>query len=415
MKKIISILLSCGIIAIAISCVKKEFDEPPVNSIPEGLRKSIKQIREMYQGQAIALTDEMSVYGTITMDDQNGNIYKTAYLQDTSGAISLHFLSSGGVYKGDSVRVYLKGLTLTTYGGAIQLDSVNADRHVIKQATLINRNPELVTIDQIQANITSLESKLIKLENVEFDEGELGQTWADAVNKVSKDRYLKDCNNKEIIVRSSGYANFAAETIPGGKGILIAIVSVYNGTPQLVIREPGELSLDSTRCDGSSPNILILLNKNFEDNSLTSGGWKSKTVTGTISWSVDEYNSSKFAKASSYNSGDASSETWLISPAIDLSSAPSPVLVFESACNYSGPDVELYISTSYDGTSTPNISDWTKLTAVLSTGSWVWQGSGNIDLSSYTVNNVYIGFRYTGTTTVAKTWEIDNIKIKAEN
>ena len=146
--------------------------------------------------------------------------------------------------------------------------------------------------------------------------------------------------------------------------------------------------------------------ENFNDTTL--GTWTNVNVVGTKSWYGSYYNADVFAKISGYGSAN---ETWLISPQIDFTLYNPVKFSFESACaSYAGADLEVYVSTNYSGSGSPTTSTWTKLTASLSTGSYAWVNSGEIDLSAYTGKG-YLAFKYTSTSTAAKLYEIDNISI----
>jgi len=157
--------------------------------------------------------------------------------------------------------------------------------------------------------------------------------------------------------------------------------------------------------------------KDFEDLSLTSGGWTTQVPVDTTNWKANSFNGDNFAKISNYNgTGKVAAEAWLISPAIDLSNSTAPMVSFETIMKFTGAPIELLVSVDYDGTSTPSTATWVDLTAqaTLDTdaSAWgSWTPSGEVDLSSYQSNAVYIAFKYTGTTTDGSTWEIDNILI----
>ena len=61
--------------------------------------------------------------------------------------------------------------------------------------------------------------------------------------------------------------------------------------------------------------------------------------------------------------------------------------------------------------SLPASATWIPLSATLSTGGFEWASSGAIDLSSFAGTNTYLAFKYTGTNSDGKTWELDNITI----
>lgn len=384
------------------SC-EKEFDTPPIKELPSGSVITIADLRNMWVTQDVKITDELSVYGVITMDETSGNIYKEAYIQDVTGGIDLRLMSSGGLYEGDSVRVYLKGTIVSKYNQMLQLDSVDVDNNVIKQSTEQFRSPELLSdIAQITA---THQAQLIQLNNVQFSSADIGQTYADAQNQQSQNRMLEDANGNQIIVRTSGYANFAGDTVPSGNGTFIGVVSQYNNDLQLLIRRPSELSLNGER------NVI----KDFEDQSITSGGWTVQTPVGSApyEWHVASFNNNYYANMSNWTgSSNLASETWLISPSYDFSNSTMPTLQFTSAYKYNGPTMEVLISTNYDGVSAPSTASWSQLSPILSPGNFTWTSSGLVDLSAYTQSSVYIAFKYTGTNSDGSTWEVDDINIK---
>lgn len=410
-------LLSVILISVLTGCVKKEPDSPPEITIPTGNILTIQDLYQIYNESIVQMSessykfiDDYSVYAVVTMDDKTGNIYKSAYVQSGGYAVNLHLLSSGGIYEGDSVRIYLKGLVLSSYMGMLQLDSVNVDKHIFKMANQKNISPTVVTIPEIVANSTNpmYTGKLVQIDSVEFIDP--NQTWADPVNLTSENRLIIDKAGNTMIVRSSGYASFAGDSLPKGNGTIIGIYSPYGSDLQLYIRRPSELSMDGNR--------TIILSKTFDDSNILSGGWTNLNVSGNISWYADANygNPAPCAVIKNYQSGaNYACETWYVSPSIDLSNTSNPVLSFESACNYSGANIEVYISTDYNPSNSISSATWTMLNPTLSAGSFVWTSSGDVDLSSYKTNGVYIGFKYTGTTSDGKTWEVDNILIKDKN
>lgn len=411
-KKITGLLLLAGITLFSVSC-KKEFDTPPIKTIPEGNRITIADLKAMYQGSPLKITDELSMFAVVTMDEQSGNIYKEAYIQDETGAINLRLLSSGGLYQGDSIRVYLKGTVLSTYNQMMQLDSVDVDNNIIKQATKKDRQPDVYT--DISQVTTGHQAKLIKIENVQFVASELGNTYADGINLMSQSRTLEDSLGNTIIVRTSGYANFANETLPQGSGTIIAIVSQFNSTLQLLIRNPSEVVFNNPRFGTTPPPPGNSLTKNFQDQSITSGGWTTQLVTGTYNWTTSDQGSTGnfYAMMSNYTgSANVASEAWLISPAIDLSASTNSTLDFRNAYKYTGDPIVVYASTNYDGVSAPSSATWTQLGVNLSTGNFSWENGGPVSLNSYIGSNaVYIAFKYTGTNSSGSTWEVDDIVI----
>jgi hypothetical protein len=114
--------------------------------------------------------------------------------------------------------------------------------------------------------------------------------------------------------------------------------------------------------------------------------------------------------------GTAPFDSWLVSPAIDMSKVTNKTLTFDTQVNgYSSKTsvFEAYVLTSADVANATK----TKLNATMATapasGYSDWASSGSIDLSSYS-GTIYIAFRYYATTDDNyATWCLDNVKLNA--
>lgn len=140
-------------------------------------------------------------------------------------------------------------------------------------------------------------------------------------------------------------------------------------------------------------------------------GWTFVSVDGEMEWTVATHQGNHYAYANGFSSGAAhANEDWCISPAFNLNAYSNPVLTFSTAKNYTGPDIEVFFSNNYNGTN-PSAATWQPLTCALSTGSWTWVESGDIDLSAFSGTECYIGFKYTSTDEEAAGWEVDDIML----
>ena len=113
------------------------------------------------------------------------------------------------------------------------------------------------------------------------------------------------------------------------------------------------------------------------------------------------------------------SESWLVTPQIDLSRAKTPQFSFDQAFNKAPNFTEecaVFVSTNYNGDVTT--CDWTQLEWNLNEDgtlnvpggtSWVFQPSGYFDMSEYVGEKIHIAFRYTTSGGVSGTWEIRNL------
>ena len=154
MKKlsVITLMGLLGLIIYMTGCVKQDFDTPPIGQLPEGKVYTIADLRQMFSDSgAFMINYDASCYSVVTMDESSGNIYKSAYIQDNTGAVNLHLDNSGGLRIGDSIRLYLKGVILNEYNGLFQLDQVNNDSNIVILANKQYIQPKPVTIQDLNS------------------------------------------------------------------------------------------------------------------------------------------------------------------------------------------------------------------------------------------------------------------------
>ena len=426
MKNLLNYLFVVFAVALlfgTISCVKQDFDEPPAADIPVGDIYTISQLRQMYADSAeYTFSGDFSVYATVTMDESTGNIYRTAYIQDKTDATYLFMKTSGGVAEGDSIRLYLDGCTLSSYGGVFQIINVDNDSSIVIIDNEKNLEPEVITMAMLSTG--NYESKLVKLTDVQFAASELGKNWAESADYGN--RTLEDCDENTAIVRTSSYSSFAAEVIPEGNGDIVGIVSRYNETMQFYVRSMAEVNLTGERCGnggggGSQIDPVETINEDFgggtdyEDIEIT--GWTNMMVQGSRRWQTKSFNSDKYAQATAYNSGLDVMETWLITPPV-INTSGDKILAFESAQAYwlhTGIPMQVLASTDFTGDNFDNAT-WTEIDVTLATSSdpeHSWIASGDVALSAFT-GNVTIAFKYVGSDTESTTMRIDNLTIDTE-
>ena len=408
-------------LVINVSC-KKKFDLPPAQQAPAvSSYIKIDSIRKCYVKYYLQSTPPLSQWYkfrgdvnlecTVTADETSGNIYKTVYVEDATGALQVKLVNSGGLYVGDKIRINLNGVILNDYGDMVQLDSVDIEKRVVKLSSGNPVTPTLVTLNQLLAfdvnGHTPFQSRLVKINLAEFTAGSKNKPFADAVGKYSIDRMMIDPTTSiSVAVRSSGYCNFANNLTPCGVGTMTLIAGQYNADLQFTIRNFSEVKLASAGC----PIVMA----DFDGSNIFIGGWINYNVTGTVNWVGGTYSGRNYAEISNYiNSANQPCETWFISPSINLTAAPNPRFSFESAYSYSGPTLEVYVSTNYSS-GNPNSATWVNLNPTLSGGSFNWVNSGNISLNPYKSANTRIAFKYTGTAVAGSRWEIDDVAVFGE-
>ena len=429
-----TLLLGFVAMLTVVAC-KKEFDAPPIRTIPVGDIVTIADLKAMYAANgnaSIAFNDtmQMSLYCTVTADEQSGNLYKSVYVQDATGALNLRLVSSGGLYEGDSIRVYLPGTILGKYQGTWQLDQVNVDNNIAKQATQRYVAPRTITLAQLGADVGG---ELVRIENVEFVQSEAcnGVTYADAAGQASADRNISDCTGTTIIVRTSGYANFAGDQIASGNGTFTGIVGIYQPntslTIQLLIRDITEVAFTGERCD-PCPTQCAPTTGVQEDFASTVANidinlacWNNQPQSGTRYWRGYSVNGDLCAQATAYGSTAAQEVSYLITPPVTYTAGMNLSFKTQRGFGVAGHDpFALFISTNYT-LGNPSSATWVPMTAAYatpSTADQVWVPSGNVDLGAalpagYTGSFV-VGFRYTGSGTTGQTtnYRVDDVLIQ---
>lgn len=154
------------------------------------------------------------------------------------------------------------------------------------------------------------------------------------------------------------------------------------------------------------PDVSVLTSVDFEDD--TFGDWETVNVNGDQVWGINGYgNPGNCGVMSGYDGQPYANEDWLISPSLNLDNYSSETFTFDNAMNYTGPAMELYISSDYDGD--PTTATWELLSFDASGGNWDYVSS-EIDLSSYS-GTINLGFKFTSTDSESATWEVDNLLI----
>ena len=176
----------------------------------------------------------------------------------------------------------------------------------------------------------------------------------------------------------------------------------------MVLNSADDVNFDIARCDP-------LFSDDFSSNTLNN--WYVKSVVGPQEWEITPYgNPAPSAKMSGFSGGSVENEDWLISKPVILDGLSSATLTFQSVVRYSGPELTVYKGTDYNEGNPNDDGNWDLISATLDTDdtSWSsWTDSGNIDLSSYVGQTIYIAFKYVSDSSSA-TYEIDNVLVTGE-
>lgn len=306
MKYLKLALLALVAVFATASCMDDDWKEPNSetspygnNSIQETNVVPIAELKAKYGpkqkdaiNDTVRIADGTQIKGIVTGNDIEGNIYSQIAIQDESDKPGIIISVaqgglSGQLQIGQEVLINVGGLYYGTYRSQPQLgvayhDSSKDQNYPsrISRADWQNRfkimgkpdaskikvqvfstNPdaskgELNIADLIQADVAyKYAGCLVTLKDVEFVNGDGTTTLApEAEGKdlgYGVTRYFKgyDKTNKQIGIRTSCYADFAAELVPQGKLDVTGVLSCYkssdkyNHTVQLALRRYADFKL----------------------------------------------------------------------------------------------------------------------------------------------------------------------------
>jgi hypothetical protein len=213
--------------------------------------------------------------GIINGDDKSGNLYKTLSLQDSTGGIQIKIAGTNLYYtypEGRRIYIKTKGLYIFDYGGTAQIGGYidlagthpaaggialsNAPNSIITGQWGLTVPIKKTTIGQLQnGSYVDLQSMLYEIDSVEFAQQDTvpGATYANALSKAAGSLQLADCAGFNMILYSSGYANFANAAPAKGHGNILGLYTYYAFTStdhyQFTIRDTTDIRFTSSqRC-----------------------------------------------------------------------------------------------------------------------------------------------------------------------
>ena len=469
MNKIFKLMTAVMMVvtAVTFSACKKTFDNPPGASDPAIVANtSIKALKAMHTsaGAYDVITTDIIISGIVVADDKSGNLYKQLFIQDATGGLQI-MLDANSLYGtypvGRKIFIKCNGLAISDYNktmmlgvkaivaGSPSLEGIPANlisKYVVGGSLNNPVVPKVVTWADLGGTSTTnmqdaLIGTLVQLNDYRF--ATPTGTYSDtSAYKSTVNRDINSCGSQTLIVRTSAYANFAAQPVAPGRGSILAIYTVFGNTRQLIIRDTSDVRFTNPYACALPPGTLLF--EDFEGHAVTTAfpyvpvalpGWKNLAQAATELWTARTFSANKFAYMSGFGTGASTVTNWLVTPGVALTGT-TKTLTFRTIQGFiltSFPggtpvqaDLKILISTNYTGTGNPWAAGvvWTDLTsqATLSPGSTTssfpsgFTNSGNINLNSYT-GTIYVAFRYEGAdpagTGSDKTsaWQVDDIRI----
>ncbi len=446
MNKLIKFFLPALFLGVVFSaCLKEDFDQPPTEGVDPGLtaNATIAQLKGLHTiGQLETITEDWIVKGTVVADDASGNLYQAFVIQDETGGIMVKIETSDSytLYPvGREVYIKCKGLVLYDYNNLIQLGGFITDDgqlgNIIKVSDYLVRGkksdtPPVPKVRKISELTFDDVNTLVTVTDVQFILADTARTFADPVTRTTYNRNLEDCDGISLLVRTSGYADFAGVSLPDGGGTLTGILQIYRDDLQFIVRNMNDVQMSGPRCSGPvGPDpcangpvpIVPGVDENFEsgvnNDPVNLAGWTNIALKGTRTWQFKYFNTDQNTYAQATAFGDNTNpemDTWLVSPRIELT-ASNKILTFETATAFNVHDgFSAWISTNFE--CDPTTATWQSLNATLAkpgSPSNTWVQSGDVDLTVFVGQKIAIGFHYVGSgpSSLTSTYRVDNVKL----
>ena len=417
MKKLAILLI--GVTMVFISC-KKDLDQPDITPFPNGTEWTVGQILDTLANGTFQFDQEWHknaiVKGYVIADETGGNVYRTFYLRGLDGkciAVYRKGSSDGGsdefnVRVGDYIGYSLYGSIISEYS---KLPQIQVQEHDVNKLIVIYERNCTDKVQPISTTITRINNgehlcDLVTISDVQFEPYQ-GLTYAEGQSNTN--RSLVSCSGEGIIVRTSGYASFAAEPLPEGRGTLTSIASVYNTTWQLLVRNTNDVNMNDVRCGGGGDLMDMPYNQTF---SSSFGTYTTYSVKGDQTWIIDYSTAVMKGKV---GSEFQENEDWLISSPVHIANVEHAKAVVNYVAQYTGPDndVTAQVSADYEYGDDPTNATWTDLNVTFeNSAGWNDFLDKEISLDAFIGQDVTFAIKFVSSTTQSRTIEIKSIMIE---
>lgn len=263
-QKLLLLSLAFGL-SFLTSCVDTEIEPPPTtgNELEVKGNTTVAELKDLYiPGQLTVIEDSVFVQAVVVGNDAGGNFFRSLIVQDSTAGIEvlINLTDAFNLYPlGREITIDCQGLVLGEFNGVVQLggyiyqeegfdelgDIVDYNERIYRGQIVPQPEPAVRGINELRRSDVST---LVRLENVEFASSELGLPYADAFGRQTINRIVQDCDGNTILLRTSGFADFANDTLPEGNGSITAVYNVFGDTGQLFIRNTDDVDMAGNRC-----------------------------------------------------------------------------------------------------------------------------------------------------------------------
>lgn len=278
MKNLFFAIMVGTLLLLMLSCVDSpDFDVPKENCNTD-LKANINfvELDSLSTEEVSQIKDSLILEGYVISSDKAGNFYNVLFIQDkpskpTYGLqLEVDMRQSHLLYpEGSKVFINLKDLYLVNKEGNIRLGSTFSSFGNLSVGRLPNQKvfehvlvacDNLENVEPLLTTISALDTLplniLVQLDGLEVVDDELGEPFAVVAEET--ERHLQDCEENELLLLNSGYADFQAEILPEGNGSITGILVKDGKNPQLIIRSLEDVDFTNERC----PEIITEFTSN---------------------------------------------------------------------------------------------------------------------------------------------------------
>nr|BFF35865.1 hypothetical protein BACT7_07270 [Tenacibaculum mesophilum] len=268
-------------------------DEYGCNAPP--IDATVNEVKAFYKGSGEAtITKNLKIKVVITSDLASGNLHPlSAFAQDATAGIALRFSGDHNLNLGDEVEIAVGGTKLSEYNDLLQLNI--SPSSIIKSTAGTLPTPETITF--AQALTGDYESKLVQIDGVQFKDN---TKIYDGNNEL-----IAECDGTPLTTYVRKEATFANNNVNDKKGAITGIMTVYEGTPQIYLRNEADINFteDYVTCGGTTTNAIFFSeladpnnNANARFIELYNSGTNAIDLTG---WTIRRYTNGATSSTSS--------------------------------------------------------------------------------------------------------------------
>ena len=218
---------------------------------------SLSEVRALYKGTDFRINDDIVTEGQVISDyrrDTDGGLNnyssaKTMVISDGAAGLMLYCTAENKDFaRGDKVRLYLKGQTLSVYnGGPVQVNGMpfkdGSGKVLIEKIGSSAPTAREISLDELLSG--DFESMYVAVRDVQVTEDNIGKTFVRKDNNgkpVNTSIAFEGKDGRDFDLFTSQYAVFGEKTVPEGSGILKGIAGKYGARIQMSISELGDFA-----------------------------------------------------------------------------------------------------------------------------------------------------------------------------